>query len=69
MPIKKSEFDKLETFEGIKAHTRFIHPSLRKIIAVESPDGSVEVRYDQDGKLEGKIYKNMADFEREAYRL
>ena len=69
MPIKKSQYDKLDkAFDGTKAHTRFLDFETRKIIAVESSDGKVDVRYDSRGILEGREYKSLADFEKEAYK-
>jgi len=68
-------FDKTDiSSDGrIKAYTRFIkglgdYFCGRKVVAVEGPDGKVEVRYDQEGTLEGKVYRNMVEFEEDAYQ-
>ena len=65
-------FDKTESAGNVRSHTRFVptpgYRAGRKVVVVERADGSVEVRYDQGRTSEGKTYRSMRDFERDAYR-
>lgn len=70
-----SRYDKVDTSDDgkVKAHTRFI-PTRgylflgRKVVAVELPNGKVEVRYDQEGTLDGKTFASLSEFEKETYK-